>query len=84
MTQSPSVLIVEDAGALRLLYKGWLELAGCQVDIAGTGSDALAKLSTSVFDVALLDIQLPDISGLENSRPCRTRRDSNNRRGIDG
>ena len=65
MTQSPSVLIVEDAAALRLLYKGWLELAGCQVDIAGTGSDALAKLSTGVFDVALLDIQLPDISGLE-------------------
>jgi DNA-binding response OmpR family regulator len=43
--------------------KLFLELNNYDVDVANTGMQAIKKSNTEVYDVALLDIRLPDIEG---------------------
>ena len=57
------VLLVEDEPDLRLLARTLLELDGHEVTEAGSGEAALSLLAEQEFDVLLLDIQLPGISG---------------------
>jgi CheY-like chemotaxis protein len=45
-----------------------LESSGFVVEEAATGSDAIAMTSATQPDIVLLDIQLPDIDGLEVAR----------------
>jgi CheY-like chemotaxis protein len=53
------ILVVEDEGMIAMLMKGMLESIGCEVvGVAGRLPDALAKIGTLIFDVALLDINL--------------------------
>lgn len=66
-TESPPkrVLVVEDDAPLRSLLELLLRDAGLSVTGVGTGGEALRQLASSRFDLALLDIGLPDMSGLE-------------------
>ena len=59
------ILLVEDSASLAVLYKNYLVADSYQVDIAGTGKDALAFLDQQVPDVILLDLRLPDMSGMD-------------------
>ncbi len=58
------VLVVEDedavAAGLRLLLE-----QEYQVDVASTGQEALAKLSSAPFDAVLCDLMMPGMSGIE-------------------
>ena len=68
MTHEPSskaILIVEDDAPLRSLLELLLRESGYAVASAATGGEALRELARSRFDLALLDIGLPDMSGLE-------------------
>jgi DNA-binding response OmpR family regulator len=47
---------------------------GFYVETVGTGGDALALLRSVKFGLALLDLQLPDMSGLEVARQLGARR----------
>jgi CheY-like chemotaxis protein len=58
-------LIAEDAEPVRRLLKILLEREGLQVDTATTGSEALAHLRSHHFDLILLDLMMPQISGYE-------------------
>ena len=60
-----AVLVVDDNDANRFAKTARLRRAGFAVFEAGTGRDALAALSQHPVDVVLLDINLPDMSGLE-------------------
>jgi two-component system invasion response regulator UvrY len=66
------VLIVDDheivRGWLRHMVQGTADLVA---EEAATGREALAKLTTEMLDVVLLDITLPDMSGLEVLRQMR-------------
>ncbi len=65
---SPSVaevLVVEDEPATAALYQAFLEQAGYQVAIAGTGAEALAVLRHDPPEVIVLDLNLPDLHGRE-------------------
>lgn len=66
------VLVVEDevdlAGALA---KG-LRREGYAVDVAHRGSEAIDKLALNPYDLVCLDLNLPDINGLEVCRTLRT------------
>lgn len=64
-TSSPKVLIIEDTGSIALVFKSWLAKQGLDADIAETGSEGLDKLRSGDYQLALLDIDLPEISGLE-------------------
>lgn len=68
-----SVLIVEDVFSLAETYAAFLRNVGFHCQITGTGEEAVAILTTSSFDVVILDINLPDISGLEVMRTMKRR-----------
>ncbi len=59
------ILIVDDEEALRTWLAELLTLSGYQVRTASSGGQALEMLSGGAFDAVLLDVILPDISGLE-------------------
>jgi len=66
------ILVVEDEKDLAELMVYNLREAGHQTEISSTGAGALAKASTFKPDVVLLDLMLPDISGLEVIRILRS------------
>lgn len=58
-------LVVEDDATTRTLLVGLLESIDCDVDIAADGEQALVKLQSRGYDVVLLDIVLPKMSGID-------------------
>jgi two-component system OmpR family response regulator len=67
------LLFVEDDDALRMVVAGGLQEAGYAVDAFATGADALLACESVAYDVAILDIRLPDIDGFEVCRRLRRR-----------
>jgi len=59
------VLVVDDEEVIRDILKRYLEGEKFQVTTAKSGEDALRELEKEVFDVALIDLKLPDMSGIE-------------------
>lgn len=68
------VLVVEDDAVLMNGLQVGLSLAGFTVDAVGTCTDAAVALSTSAFDAVVLDLMLPDGSGLDVLTELRKRR----------
>jgi signal transduction histidine kinase/BarA-like signal transduction histidine kinase len=65
------VLLVEDNLVNQKVAFAMLEDLGCQIDIANTGNESLEKLKNNNYDLVLMDISLPDISGLEVTQKLR-------------
>jgi DNA-binding response OmpR family regulator len=65
------VLVVEDDIHIGELLKTMLEIEGCNVTLAATGTEALKLLATTKFAAMTLDIDLPDINGVEIIRRIR-------------
>lgn len=70
------ILVVEDELDLAELVAFNLRQAGHQVTTAGTGSTALAEIRRQRPDLVLLDVMLPDISGIEVCRRLRREADT--------
>jgi len=58
-------LVVEDDATTRTLLEGLLESIDCDVDLAADGEEALLQLQSRDYDVILLDIVLPKMSGID-------------------
>jgi two-component system phosphate regulon response regulator PhoB len=58
-------LVVEDDATTRTLLAGLLESIDCDVDLAADGEEALLQLQSRPYDVVLLDIVLPKMSGID-------------------
>jgi DNA-binding response OmpR family regulator len=67
------ILLVDDDQDNRTTVFDWLDLENYDVEMAATGSEALDLLGFNAYDLLILDMTLPDISGLEI---CRKFRDS--------
>jgi DNA-binding response OmpR family regulator len=67
------ILIVEDEPALADLLARALREAAWAPDVVGTGRAALEALAINDYDLAILDIGLPDMDGLEVCRRWRAR-----------
>lgn len=67
------VLLVEDDDELRELLARYLSGQGFAVREAATGRDGLSLAAEGLADVVVLDIMLPDMSGLEVLRELRAR-----------
>ncbi len=66
MTDSPAnVLIIDDEEIIREALDALLTMDGCVVRTAATAAEGLALLADHDFDTVLLDLMLPDRSGLE-------------------
>jgi CheY-like chemotaxis protein len=59
------ILVVDDDAANRNLLQRRLERQGYRVEVAATGSEALDRLATEPFDLALLDLAMPGMDGFE-------------------
>ncbi len=62
---SPKVLIVDDERGLRVGSKRILEDEGYTVEAAENGIDGVAKGTENDFDLAVIDLKMPDMDGLE-------------------
>ncbi len=60
-----SILIVDDEAEIRESLEMLLSLEGYQVDAAGTAEEGQRRLEKKSYDVVLLDVALPDKSGLD-------------------
>lgn len=67
------VLLVEDDEELRTLLARYLTGQGFEVREAANGGDGLALAAEGLTDIVVLDIMLPDMSGLEVLRELRAR-----------
>ncbi len=65
------ILAVDDTVANLYLLKTALEEEGYEVDIASSGSLALAKIEASPPSIVLLDVIMPGINGIEVTRRIR-------------
>ena len=61
----PRVLIVDDEPKICECLKAFLETRGFEVDVAYDGDEALQRMIHQVPDAILLDMHLPDISGID-------------------
>lgn len=59
------VLLVEDTPSLSIVYQEFLAKAGLKSKLAETGAEALSLLESGQFRVVLLDLQLPDMNGIQ-------------------
>jgi two-component system sensor histidine kinase RpfC len=65
------ILVAEDNSANAKVLKSVLEGAGHEVELATDGEAALAALERTRFDIALLDINMPEVSGYEVAKLYR-------------
>lgn len=68
-----NVLLVEDIELNVIVARSVLERLGNSVDVAMTGKAALEMFKPGEYDLVLLDIQLPDMTGLDISRELTKR-----------
>jgi two-component system, NtrC family, nitrogen regulation response regulator GlnG len=60
-----AILVADDEDSIRFVLERTLAQAGYRVVTVGSGNEALAALRAEPFDVALIDIKMPDLSGLD-------------------
>ena len=65
------VLLVEDNPINALLARTLLTREGCRVDQAGGGQEALAALAVGEYDLILMDMRMPGMSGIETTGRVR-------------
>src|SRR5262249_47606265 len=70
------ILLAEDNAVNQRLVVRLLEKAGQQVRVAGTGREAVALLEQQPFDLILMDVQMPDLDGLEATAVIRRKEEA--------
>jgi DNA-binding response OmpR family regulator len=65
------VLVVEDEAGLRLTLSDRLASEGYQVDVADNGEAGLARASSGLFDLIVLDVMLQKMNGFDVCRELR-------------
>lgn len=61
----PSILIIDDDTAILRTFSRIFQSKGYCVSVAEKGKEAIEKLRSSSYDVALIDLRLPDMEGTE-------------------
>jgi DNA-binding NtrC family response regulator len=68
-----SILIIDDEAAIRESLETLLEMDGYSIAVAENAEEGLARIAERPFDLVLLDLALPDRSGMEVLREIRER-----------
>lgn len=59
------LLMVEDTASIAALYRSFLSPLGIDIEIVGTGKDAIEAVDKKIPDLILLDLRLPDMTGMD-------------------
>jgi DNA-binding NtrC family response regulator len=65
MSESARILVIDDEESIRRSVSMTLESAGYNVDAAENGKQAIEKAEANFYNLALIDIRLPDMEGTE-------------------
>jgi len=65
MSESARILVIDDEERIRRTISMTLEHAGYSVDTAENGKQAIQKTEASFYNLALIDVRLPDMEGTE-------------------
>ena len=65
MSAKGSILVIDDETEIRESLEQLLQLEGYKADTAATGEEGLRRIENGLFDLVLLDINLPDRNGLD-------------------
>ncbi|MFI6515535.1 SpoIIE family protein phosphatase [Spirillospora sp. NPDC050679] len=71
-TEKASVLVVDDTAAKRYIISSWLRRAGYGVIEAGSAAETWQRLAEHEVDLVILDVRLPDVSGIEVSERIKS------------
>ena len=70
-SQGKRILIVDDEAKIRTLIRKYAEFDGYEVEEAADGMEALEKLKNSRFDIAVMDVMMPDLDGFSVCREMK-------------
>lgn len=65
------ILVVDDANLIRRYYRGALERAGFEVDEAMNGVEAIERVLSESYDLAIVDVNMPQMDGMTFLRTLR-------------
>lgn len=68
---SGRVLVVDDKQVNRTIAEAMLILAGCTVDLAENGREAVKRIEEAPYDLVLMDCQMPEMDGYEATKLIR-------------
>ncbi len=63
--KSLKILVAEDAEDIRVLFSRLLGRYGAAVDTAKDGAEAVAAMERTTYDLALMDLEMPEMDGME-------------------
>ena len=69
---SKTILVVDDSATMRRMVMASLRMEDVRFDQAETGLEAIERLTLSPADLVVLDLNMPDVHGLEVLRFIRT------------
>ncbi len=70
-TKKLRILVAEDDSINQMVAKSLLEKQGWEISLVGTGREAVSALEKEMYDIVLMDVQMPDMDGIEATAVIR-------------